>query len=167
MNEVTSIHYIMAHEKIRNLIFEEWEKINLLLEQGPDVIKEYFCKLWNETKQELEYEDDIDVIVIDREINTSDFEVSYSILENGIKTFNFVMPKPLTESGQVVCLSLVITRGLPRLFTLELDKNANGEDYLIGEWKIDFEINDYLHIVYATIPNPIMGNFLAEINNML
>lgn len=167
MNEMTSIHYIMTHEKIRNLIFEEWEKINLLLEQGPDVIKEYFCKLWNETKQELEYEDDIDVIDIDRKIKPSDFEVSYSILGNGIKTFNFIMPKPLIESGQVVCLSLVMTKNIPRLFTLELEKSKNGEDYLIGEWKIDFESNDYLQKKYGTIDKPIIGEFLREINEIV
>ena len=81
MEEKTSIHYIVAHEKIRNLIFEEWEKMNLLISNGPDSIKEYFCKLWNDTKQEVEFFDDIDIIDLDKEIKPDDFSISYSTLD--------------------------------------------------------------------------------------
>lgn len=168
MGEKSSIHYIMAHEKIRDLIFEEWEKTNLLLNQGPDVIKQYFYKLWNEVKIELEYFDDIDVIDLDKEIKPDDFNISYSILDNEIKAFNFIMPKPLTDYGQAVYLTLVITKGIPRLFTLELGKKMNEKDcYFIGEWKIDLEKNDYVHKNYGMINTDSIGEFLDKINVIL
>lgn len=63
MEDKSSVHYIVAHEKIRNLIFEDWEKTNLLLNKGPETLKLYFCKLWNEVKLELEYTDEIDIIL--------------------------------------------------------------------------------------------------------
>lgn len=168
MENRTSIHYIMAHEEIRNLIFEEWEKTNLLLNEGPETLKQYFCKLWNEVKLELEYTDDIDIIDLDREIKPDDFNISYSILDNGMKAFNFIMPKPLNDYGQAICLTLVLTKRMPRLFTLELGKKVNGEEcYFIGEWKINFEKNDYVHLNYETINSTNIGEFLGKINNLL
>lgn len=168
MREKTSIHYIMAHEKVRNLIFEEWEKTNILLSEGPEVLKQYFCKLWNEVKLELEYTDEIDIVDLDKEIKPDDFNISYSILDNETKAFNFIMPKPLTDYGQAVCLTLVITKKIPRLFTLELGEKINGEDcYFIGEWKIDFENNDYVHKNYGMINTDNIGEFLGKINEML
>lgn len=166
MEEKTSIHYIVAHEKIRDLIFEDWEKMNLLLSKGPEVIKEYFCKLWDDTKQEVEFFDDIDIIDLDKEIKPTDFSISYSTLDNGINVFNFIMPKPLTDVGQVVCLSLVITKKIPRLFTLELENNEE-TCYSIGEWVIDFDNNDYLHKKYGTTNKPIIGEFLGKINEIV
>lgn len=53
MKENSSINNFVANEKIRNLIFEEWEKTNALLQQGPEILKQYFCKLWDEVKIEL------------------------------------------------------------------------------------------------------------------
>ncbi len=168
MSEKSSIHYIMSHEKIRNLVYEEWEKMCLLINQGSDVIKEYFCKLWNETKQELEYEDDIDIIDLDRQIKPSDFEISYSVLDNGMQSFNFIMPIPVTDNGQTVCLTLVITNGMPRLFTLELSVNKEQEKfYSIGEWQIDFKNNDYIYRHYESINQPIIGEFVGKINKIL
>lgn len=168
MGEKLSIHYIMAHEKIRDLIFEEWEKTNLLLNKGPDMLKQYFCKLWADTKQEVEYVDDIDIVDLNRAIKPDDFDITYSNLDNGMKTFNFIMPKPLNDYGQVVYLSLVITKEIPRLFTLELGKKINeGDCYFLGEWKIDFESNDYMHKNYGTIEEPIIGKFLGRINEIV
>lgn len=54
MKENFSINYFFASEAIRDLIFEEWEKFNILLQKGPEILKEYFCKLWNETLNNLE-----------------------------------------------------------------------------------------------------------------
>lgn len=168
MENRASIHYIMAHEKIRNLIFEEWEKTNLLLNEGPETLKQYFCKLWNEVKLELEYTDDIDIIDLDREIKPDDFNISYSILDNGMKAFNFITPKPLTDYGQAICLTLVLTKRIPRLFTLELGRKVSREDcYFIGEWQIDFEKNDYVHKNYGKINTSNIGEFLGKINYLL
>ncbi len=168
MKEKSSIHYIVAHEKIRDLVFYEWEKMILLLNQGPNSLKHYFCKLWNETRQEVEYEDDIDIIDIDRQIKPDDFNISYSILDNEIKVFNFIMPKPVTCYGQVVYLSLVITNGIPKFFTLELGNKVNvGDCYFICEWKINFENNNYVHKNYGIIDEPIIGKFLGKINEIV
>ena len=140
MGEKTSINYIIANEKIRNLVFEEWEKFNILISQGPDILKEYFCKLWNELKLELEYEDDIDIIDLNREIKPNDFNISYSILDNKNKALNFIMPKPLTDVEQTFFLTVVITKKIPRLFTLELSNNEKTNNcYYIGEWIMDFD----------------------------
>ena len=168
MEEKTSINYIMSNEKIRNLVFEEWEKFSILISQGPDTLKEYFCNLWNETKIEFEYLDDIDVTDLDKEIKPEDFNVSYSVLNNGIKVLNFIMPKPITCYGQVVYLSLAITKKIPRLFTLKLSKNKSGNNcFSIDEWLIDFENNNYRQINYKTIDEPVITNFLDKINDIL
>lgn len=168
MENKSSIHYIMAHKKIRDLIFEDWEKTNLLLNEGPETLKQYFCKLWNEVKLELEYTDEIDIIDLDREIKPDDFSISYSILDNEMKVFNFKMPKPLTDYGQAVFLALVLTKRIPRLFTLELGRKVSRENcYLIGEWQIDFKNNDYVHKNYGIIDTDNIGEFLGKINEIL
>ena len=168
MGEKSSIHYIMSHEKIRNLVFEDWEKINLLINQGPDIIKQYFCKLWEDARQELEYVDDIDIIDIDKQIKPDDFKISYSVLDNGMYLFNFIMPTPVIDYGQAICLTLVITKKIPRLFTLELGRKVNvGDCYFIGEWEIDFENNNYVHKNYGTIDEPVIGKFVGKINKIL
>ena len=168
MGEKSSINYLVANEKIRNLIFEEWEKTNILLQQGPEVLKQYFYKLWNEVKMECQYTDDIDIIDLNKEIKPEDFNISYSILNNGTKAFNFIMPEPITECGQVVCVSLVISKKMPRFFTLELTQKRDEKNYYsIGEWQIDFENNDYIYKNHKGINNSNVGEFLGEINKML
>ncbi len=168
MGEKTSINYIMANEKIRNLVFEEWEKFNLLINQGPDILKKYFCKLWDETKMELEYLDDIDVIDLDKKIKPEEFGVSYSILDNEVKILNFIMPKPVNNYGQAVYISAILTSKIPRFFTLEFNNNLNGiPSYIVGEWQIDFQNNDYIHKRYGTIEKSNIGEYLGIINQIL
>ncbi|MBQ3145215.1 MAG: hypothetical protein IJB90_01305 [Clostridia bacterium] len=158
-----SIHYFFAHNKIRNFIFEECEKVNELLINGPDEIKKYFCLLWNELKNELNNGQDLEIIDNDKQIKPDDFGVSYSILKNNIKVFNFIMPKPVTEINQAECISLVLTPKIPRVFTLELGENC----YIIGEWKIDFEENDYVRISHGKIPIFSMSEYLQKVNQIL
>lgn len=168
MKENSSINNFVANEKIRNLIFEEWEKTNALLQQGPEILKQYFCKLWNEVKIELRYMDDIEIVDLDKEIKPEDFGISYSILNNGVKAFNFIMPKPITECGQAVCITLVITERIPRFFTLEFTQEKDENDcYTIGEWQIDFENNDYKHINYGRANSSNIGEFLGKINQII
>lgn len=159
----TSIHYYMAHKKIRNFIFEECEKVNELLVKGPEEIKKYFCILWNEMKEEFRDRDDLEITDFNKEITPEDFKVSYSILNDNIRVFNFIMPKPVTQYNQVECISLVFTQKIPRVFTLEL-----GNDYyIIGEWKIDFEENDYVRISHGTINSNKIPDFLSKISEII
>lgn len=158
-----SIHYYLVHNKIRNFIFEECEKVNDLLLKGPEEIKKYFCFLWNEIKSELNKNKDLEIIDNDKEIKPDDFGISYSILNSNTKVFNFIMPKPVTEINQAECISLVLTSKIPRVFTLELVEQG----YIIGEWKIDFEENDYVRISHGKIETSNMSEYLREINNIL
>ena len=168
MKTKVSIHYFLAHMIIRNLVFEDYIKFKQLLSEGPDSIKTYFYMLWIKQKQEFQNRYDLDVIDIDREINKDDFVVSYSLLENEQKVFNFTMPKPLNEQGQAMYISVVITSKIPRYFTLELSRHFNGEEcYVVGEWKIDFENNDYKHINYGTMDESVIGKFLGKINEIV
>lgn len=158
-----SIHYYFVHNKIRNFIFEECEKVNELLLKGPEEIKKYFCFLWNEVRDELNDRQDLEIIDNDKEIKPEDFGVSYSILNSNIKVFNFIMPKPVKEINQAECVSLVLTPKIPRVFTLEVGE----EGYIIGEWKIDFEENDYVRISHGKIETSNISEYLREINNIL
>ena len=168
MKRKISIHYFLAHMEIRNLVFEEWTRFNELLSKGPEALKEHFCFLWNKKKEEFNDRYDLDVIDIDKEIEESDFCVSYSVLEKELKAFNFTMPKPVTDYGQAVYVSVVLTSKLPRYFTLEYSKQFTGEDcYLVGEWQIDFENGDYMHKNYGTIKNTNISEFLGKINDIL
>lgn len=168
MKRKTSIHYLLTHMEIRNLVFEEWTKFNKLLSEGPKALKEYFCFLWNKQKEIFEARYDLEVIDIEKEINEENFGVSYSVLDKELKSFNFTMPEPLTDYGQAVCVSVILTSGIPRYFTLEYSKNANGEIcYVVGEWQIDFENNDYMHKNYGTIKSGNIGEFLGKINEIL
>lgn len=158
-----SIHYFLVHNKIRNFIFEECEKVNELLLKGPEEIKKYFCFLWDEIKDELSSSKDLEIIDNDKEIKPEDFEVSYSILNNNTKVFNFIMPKPVTEINQSECISLVLTPKIPRVFTLELVEQG----YIIGEWKIDFEENDYERISHGKIETSNMSEYLKCLQLLL
>lgn len=158
-----SIHYYLVHNKIRNFIFEECEKVNELLLKGPEEIKKYFCFLWNEMKNELDSGQELEIIDNDKEIKPEDFGVTYSILNNNIKVFNFIMPKPATEINQAECISLVLTSNIPRVFTLELGE----EGYIIGEWKIDFEENDYVRISHGKIETSNMSEYLKHLQSLL
>lgn len=165
MKEKFSISYFFANEEIRNLIFEEWEKINILLNNGPQLIKEYFYKMWNEIKFELEITDDEEIADLDENIKIDDFTITYSILKNEMKIFNFIMPKTEKEAKQVVCCSLLLTGKIPRYFVLE--KDSVNEIYTIGEWKMDFENNDYIYKTYETIENFDVGELLRKIINIV
>lgn len=168
MRRKISINYLLGHMEIRNLVFEEWPKFNELLSQGPDALKEYFCSLWNKRKEEYKERYDLDVIDIDREIKNSNFGISYSELDKGLKAFNFTMPENLNDYGQALCISIVLTSKIPRYFTLEYTKNSNGQDcYVVGEWQIDFENDDYMHKNYGAIATPNIGEFLRKINEQL
>ena len=158
-----SIHYFLAHNKIRNFIFEECEKVNEVLLKGPEEIKKYFCSLWNEMKDELNNSKDLEIIDNDKEIKPEDFEVSYSILNSNIKVFNFIMPKPVKEINQAECISLVLTPKIPKVFTLELGE----EGYIIGEWKIDFEENDYVRISHGKIETSNISEYLKHLQSLL
>lgn len=168
MKRKISIHYFLAHMEIRNLVFEEWLKFNELLSEGPEALKEYFRFLWNRQKEKYKDRHDLEVLDMDRKIKKEDFEVSYSVLDKELKAFNFIMPKPLTDYGQAPYISIVLTSRMPRYFTLEYIKNANGEDcYVVGEWQIDFENNDYMHKNYGTINTSSINEFLKKINSIL
>lgn len=158
-----SIHYFLVHNKIRNFIFEECEKVNELLLKGPEEIKKHFCFLWYEMKDKLSDSKDLEIIDNDKEIKPEDFGVSYSILNSNIKVFNFIMPKPITEINQAECISLVLTSSIPRVFTLELGEQG----YIIGEWEIDFEENDYVRISHGKIETSNISEYLREISNIL
>lgn len=164
MNEKYSISYFFANEGIRNLIFEEWEKTSILLENGPEALKKYFYKLWEETKLELEFTDDENIIDLDKDIKPSDFTISYSILNNGIKIFNFIMPKTKKEVKQVVCCSLLLTGKIPMYFILE---KKGPEEYIIGEWKMDFIKNDYIYKELSKLNEYNIGKYLGEINEII
>lgn len=165
MMEKFGISYFFANEEIRNLIFEEWEKTSILLESGPEMLKEYFYKMWNETKLELEFTDDEEIVDLDENIKIDDFTITYSIIKNEIKIFNFIMPKTKKTAKQVVCCSLVLTGKIPRYFVLE--KDSMNEFYIIGEWKMDFENNDYIYKTYGTIKNFVVGEFLGRISEIV
>ncbi len=168
MKRKISIHYFLAHMEIRNLVFEEWPKFNELLLEGPEALKEYFFTLWNKKKEEFANRYDLEVIDIDRKIKDSDFDVSYSVLNKELKVFNFTMPKPLSDYGQAECISVVLTSKFPRYFTLEYSKSIGGqEEYIVGEWQIDFENDDYMHKNYGTIKSAKIGEFLGKINDIL
>lgn len=158
-----SIHYFLVHNKIRNFIFEECEKVNELLLKGPEEIKKYFCFLWNEMKDELSRNEGLEIIDNNKQIKAGDFGVSYSILNNNMKVFNFIMPKPVTEINQAECISLVLTNKIPRVFTLELGE----EGYIIGEWKIDFEENDYVRISHGKIETSNISEYLKCLQLLL
>lgn len=168
MKRKTSIHYFLAHMEIRNLVFEDWTKFNQLLSQGPEVLKEYFCDLWEKQKNKFLDRYDLEVLDLDREIKKEDFGISYSVLDKELKCFNFIMPKPLTDYGQAVCISVVLTSRIPRYFTLEYSKNFNGQNcYVVGEWQIDFENNDYMHKNYGALDTSNTADFLGRINSIL
>lgn len=164
MKEKFSISYFFANEEIRNLIFEEWEKINTLLNNGPEILKEYFYKKWNEIKFELEFTDDIDIIDLDKNIEPNDFDISYSILNNRMKVFNFIMPKIRKEANQVLCCSLLITGKIPRYFILE---KKELEEYIVGEWRMDFINNNYIYNELSKLNEYNIGNYLGEISKMV
>lgn len=175
----TSIHYLFAHRKLRDLVFENWAKMNELLMGGPVVIQKYFYSMWNDLKNELNNREDIEIIDKEIEINATDFQISYSILGNNIKAFNFIMPEPITDYAQAKYVTLVLTEKMPRYFTLELCENSSKhfssempenydtDYYIIGEWQIDFENNDYKHINYGQLGSSNIGEFLGKINKII
>lgn len=168
MKRRTSIHYFIAHMKIRNLVFEDWPKFNELLNQGPEALQQYFCDLWNNLREDFKNREDLEIIDMDKIIITNNFEISYSVLNNNIKAFTFVMPKPLTDYGQAECVSLVLGAKIPRYFTFELIESINEKNcYVIGEWQIDFENNDYKHRNYGAIDEPNIGRFLGRVAKII
>ena len=168
MEEKISISYLLANEKLRDFVFEEWEKFNTLLVQGPDILKQYLCKLWNETKIEAEWIDDFDIIDLDLQVNPKDFGISYSILDNELKVLNFIMPASNNKCLQTVCASLVLAKKIPRFFVLDINNEIkNKKEYNILEWQIDFKNNNYNSINYGRASSPHIGEFLGKINHII
>ena len=160
MNKVkTSIHYQLAHVKLRAEVFEKWKEFTVKIKEGPQNFNKYLVALWNEVKEILKDNEQLDVMDINREVTEKDFTASF-LKDKDI--FYIIMPK---VNGYAEAQSIFICFGKEKIryFTVELCKNKmQGIDYwVLGEWLINN--NQYIHNNYGKVDPRYIEEKLMEI----
>jgi hypothetical protein len=73
----TSIQYLYTNVKLFNEVFYNWPKFNEQLKLGPENMKEYFLKEWNELKERLKKDEKIEVKDLDKIVTKDSFDITF------------------------------------------------------------------------------------------
>ena len=78
----TSVQYQISNVKLFYEVFGNWKSFNEKLNSGPNGMKKYLFEMWNTLKEELRSNDNLIIKDIDKEVNISDFDVTYNRTKN-------------------------------------------------------------------------------------
>jgi len=164
----TSIQYIVSNIKLFNEVYGNWSNFSKYLDEGPESMKKYLLKLWNETKEELKDNKESKIKDIDKKVTINDFDVSFSKTNNNISVFFITLPDYDGTDAASKYIALALTPNLPRYFTLEysshfLDKSPC---WVIGEFAFTKE-GKVIHHNYGSIDNMRLSYFAGYIVGML
>lgn len=164
MNQISRA-YIVSHIRLRDEIFSDWNNFNIILNEGPDKMKEHLAKLWNDINPE-DLNSGFVLTDKDRVIGVNDFDITMNHVGD-CPVFYFIMPDPDSVQAQAKCVALALTQSRPRYFTMEISKRLNSEEtyYIMGEWIL--KDNNFTHLNIGPIPNGTVANFASHVSFIL
>ena len=167
---VTSILYQYTNAKLFYDIFGNWTKFNSYLEKGPEVMKDYFEKEWNNFRIQLKNNENIKFKIngLDREVTRNDFDITMNRTKNNTFVFFFKFPDYDYSEAASKYVALALGREIPRYFTLEYSVNnlTNESSYVIGEFFIG-EGSKKTHKNHGFVDNDRMTFFASKILELL
>lgn len=165
----TSIQYLYTNVKLFNEVFYNWPNFNEQLKLGPENMKEYFLKEWNELKERLKKDEKIEVKDLDKIVTKDSFDITFNKTESGIPIFFFTFPDYEYNDAASKYVALILTSKMPRYFTLEYSEHTLSKKrcFVLGEFLIDEETKKTTHKNYGTVEDDRLAYFAGLVINMI
>ena len=177
----TSIQYQVSNVYLFNMVYGKWNEFADKLNKGPQAMKEMLFDAWNEVKENLLKNEEIEVLDKDREITKDDFEITMNKTKKGITIFYIIFPDTDSPAASK-CVAIALTPQMPRYFTMEYstalsdlvrmmgedaviemigkdvyDNRKERKEFIMGEFVLTQE--GVKHINLGEIPNGTIANF--------
>lgn len=168
-NNKTTIHYVMAHSKMPEIILKKYTEFLKIANQGPAVLGSFLELTWNQIKKDLEEKTQYEILDKKQRVDLYSFQISVISTNKNKKILNIIMP-PVSEYTETRFITILLERK-PQYFTCELSKSFNEakpEDYyILGEWKYDERKDKFLHIDHGRIDNFSLREYLNKIEKVI
>ena len=151
----TTIAYQVTNIVLRNEIYGNWDNFIKNLNSGPEVMKQELLNMWNNTREILTKQDNIEILDLDKEVTKESFDITMNTTEDGLKVFYFIFPDADIAFAQCKCVALALTPKAPRYFTMEY---FSKEKFVFGEWTPNGQ-----HSNYGSLDNPTIECFAKNI----
>lgn len=163
MSENTSVLYNIGNYKLEYDVIHDYGRICGILNSGPEAVKEYLVGAWNETRENLMNNKDINVLDIQRVVSKEDFDVSYNLSSKKEPVFFITLPDYNNNLSESKCVAVAITETRPRFFTMQY---ANGE-YSLSEIEFKYLENRFTSNSYGMLEKDTIANFATRVLDIL
>ena len=157
----TSIQYYLSNIYLFNKLFYEFEDLMSVINSGPEVFKKNLVEYWNESKDKLALNENLEIEDRFRVVTENDFDVTYNKSDSGSMIFYVTFPDSELYNAESKCVALALTKGRPRYFTMEYFKSFTTGDkgFVYGEFFIDDANHVVGHKNYGARTNVNIANF--------
>lgn len=168
-NNKTTIHYVMAHSKMPEIILKKYTEFLKIANQGPGVLGSFLELTWNQIRKDLTEKTQYEVLDKKQKIDLYSFQISIINTHKKEKILNIIMP-PISEYTEARFITILLEKK-PKYFTCELSKSFNEaklEDYyILGEWKYDERKDKFMHIDHGRIDNFSLREYFKKIEKII
>lgn len=167
-NNKTTIHYIVSHVRLPEIVLKQYTEFLKIVNKGPAVLSSYLETIWNTTKEDLKNKTKLEVLDKEQKIDLYSFQVSLINTSKNKKILNIIMP-PISQYTEARFITILLEKKT-RYFTCELSKSFNTENsndyYVLGEWEYDRKKNNISHKNYGRIENFTLKRYLDRIDEL-
>ena len=163
MEEKTSVLYNVGNYKLEYDVIHDYGKICGILNSGPDAVKEYLVGVWNETREKLMNNQDVNVLDIQRVVSKDDFDISYNLSSKKEPVFFITLPDYNNNISESKCIAVAITESKPRFFAMQYDK----DDYSFSEIEYKYSTNIFVSNNFGNLEKNTVTNFATRVLDML
>lgn len=168
-NNKTTIHYVMAHSKMPEIVLKNYTEFLKIINQGPAVLGSFLELTWNQIKKDLKEKTQYEALDQEQRIDLYSFQISVINTKKNKKLLNITMP-PISQYTEARFITILLEEK-PKYFTCELSKSFNPakpEDYyILGEWKYDEKKEKTTHANYGRIENFTLKEYLNKIETTI
>lgn len=157
MNHNPTLHYVIGHVTLKNLVLENSEYFLKIVDEGIDDVKKFLIAVWYDIKER-----NPSLRNADYELFKEDFDVSIGVIDEDHKILMIVMPT-VKEAPEASMIGILLDKEL-RYFALEYDKSVlDGKDiYMLCEWKKSGE-----HLNYGVVSESSFNSLLDSITKVI
>lgn len=164
-NNKTTIHYVMAHSKMPEIIFKNYSEFLKIATQGQTALCSFLELTWNKVKKDLLEKTEYQILDKEQRIDLYSFQVSVINTNRNKKLLNITMP-PISQYTETRFITILFEKK-PKYFTCELSKSFNEakpEDYyILGEWRYDNKKDKFSHNDHGRIEDFSIKEYLKQI----
>lgn len=165
----TSILYHIGNYKLEYDVVHDYGKMCGIFNNGVESVKDYLIGVWNETREKLMHEQNLNVLDLERVVSKEDFGVTFNVSEKKEPIFFISFPDYNNNIAESSCVAFAITERGPRFFTMEhqLDISGNSEEFVFGEFEFDYLSNKFSHTNYGQLSRRTVTNFATRVLDIL